>query len=452
MPVDLSDPTERWAIEMSGRMRTVGLTARDGCAWLVHRVCVGPRSLPAWAIDALPAATVPELTADDEQWLAAAAVSFLPAAANAEIGFGASELVLADALGLLYERLLSDADRKGSGSHFTPRRVADGLAGLALGESADLHDPPVVLDPSCGAGAFLLAAARHLKAQGHDPTKIWSALRGVDINEDAVAVASVSMALLWADWGAETLRAPAIECADFLTRPADATPADVVIGNPPFLTPLRNRTAQPRRFETGPLADSAALFGTYTDVAMLFLLASVRNTGSRSTVCLIQPQSTASSRDGEAIRNAIDGLGEIDRVWVDRSSVFSASTRVWCPVIAVGHPIRSRSTVRFFEGIDVEESPKHSVVVSAGRPNGRWGWFLARSSGIPEWKTPVGASADRVTALGRWARATAGFRDEFYGCANAAIDAAENANSGRATEGLDDPMYRIVTTGQIDPL
>jgi len=53
--------------------------------------------------------------------------------------------------------MLSRARRRELGAFYTPSDVADRLVERALPEGA-----PVVCDPACGDGAFLLAAARRL--------------------------------------------------------------------------------------------------------------------------------------------------------------------------------------------------------------------------------------------------------------------------------------------------
>lgn len=75
-------------------------------------------------------------------------------------------------LGALREQLLAGEDRSASGAWYTPPEVAKPLTRAALSEITDLHldDDPAdvlnvsVLDPACGGGVFLAAAARLLAA------------------------------------------------------------------------------------------------------------------------------------------------------------------------------------------------------------------------------------------------------------------------------------------------
>ena len=73
---------------------------------------------------------------------------------------------------------LADAARRAAGVHFTRPALASGLVALAAGaRPADgrtggtaLDAGEVALDPACGAGAFLVAVARHLVATSTDPS------------------------------------------------------------------------------------------------------------------------------------------------------------------------------------------------------------------------------------------------------------------------------------------
>ncbi|MET7899407.1 N-6 DNA methylase [Streptomyces mirabilis] len=76
----------------------------------------------------------------------------------------------AEELGSLREQLLASDTRSASGTWYTPPQIADPLTRAALSTitDLDLDDDPAdvlgvsVLDPACGAGVFLIAAARIL--------------------------------------------------------------------------------------------------------------------------------------------------------------------------------------------------------------------------------------------------------------------------------------------------
>lgn len=110
--------------------------------------------------------------------------------------------------------------------------AAAAQAGVARARMAQRLTSLVVLDPTCGAGAFLLAAWEELAIAGAilgtQPRA--EQLHGVDVDADAVAAC---LATLEIACGAHAGR-PNIVRADAQT--AGALPAaDVILGNPPFV-------------------------------------------------------------------------------------------------------------------------------------------------------------------------------------------------------------------------
>ena len=129
---------------------------------------------------------------------------------------------------------------------FTPRWVADWLVdGLVDSERLS------VLDPACGAGQMLLAAAHRLQRVGAAPRDAFAAVRGVDIDPQAVWACRES--LKRAAFEATGVREPNLEraidrnvvCADALFD--DVQRADIVVTNPPYMgsrsmpAPLKQR-------------------------------------------------------------------------------------------------------------------------------------------------------------------------------------------------------------------
>lgn len=155
-------------------------------------------------------------------------------------------------IGTLFESLLhAVTNRKKSGSFYTPRPIAEQVAGVGL---ARVGDEPVVCDPALGGGAFLLAAGARLASEDTPSTRRRVAercLTGVDVSPAAVAVTE---AVLWLwvadpDFDPRVLRRRLLE-ADALERGweksllGDRSGFDVVIGNPPWVA-YAGRAAQP---------------------------------------------------------------------------------------------------------------------------------------------------------------------------------------------------------------
>lgn len=166
------------------------------------------------------------------------------AARLAGLDFSAADLHLA---GDLYAALRGG--RHAAGSYYTPPALTDLLARRALDPLlGGLATSPSVLDPACGAGHFLVAAAEVI-AEGlgeatpglpaRDARRLaLGALHGVDSDLQAVELARAAL-WLWA--GLPELHPDdltgTIRCGDALLDDdlfAAGTRFDAVLGNPPF--------------------------------------------------------------------------------------------------------------------------------------------------------------------------------------------------------------------------
>jgi hypothetical protein len=159
-------------------------------------------------------------------------------------------------LDALYREAVSETTRRVFGEYYTP----PGVAALAVAEALD--GTGTVLDPGCGAGAFLVAAVRHLRARGVDAAACLDAVCGVDVNP--VAVRSAKAALL-VELGDE-LDGPvhlSVVHGDALGLLPDLTPdvgrADAVVGNPPWIPWERLPERVKERWRSGPI-DRLGLF------------------------------------------------------------------------------------------------------------------------------------------------------------------------------------------------
>lgn len=150
-----------------------------------------------------------------------------PASPSPEVRGIAEAIPLAagtDLFGLAYERFFPDLFKGLRGQFFTPPPIARLLvdqAGIGAGDQ--------VLDPTCGSGGLLIAAARH-----------GARVRGIELDPRLARLTALNLRL--AGFGAE------VQCADFFA--ADPDPVDVLVANPPFSVPITDR-ARLDRFERG---------------------------------------------------------------------------------------------------------------------------------------------------------------------------------------------------------
>lgn len=113
------------------------------------------------------------------------------------------------------------------GGYYTSARVAEWLCAWAIQSASD-----TVLEPSCGDGAFIEAAARRLRTLGATPAKIGRQLTGVEIIPAEARAAT--------DRLRPTLGKAAdkvVVNADFFTwwKGTEQPAYDAIVGNPPFI-------------------------------------------------------------------------------------------------------------------------------------------------------------------------------------------------------------------------
>ncbi|MET0325275.1 MAG: N-6 DNA methylase, partial [Ilumatobacteraceae bacterium] len=250
-----------------------------------------------------------------------------------------------------------------------------------------------VLDPACGDGRFLVAAARRLEAAGAGVCVV-----GMDINPAAVDVARRALADAL-DGGAVRWR---VECGDALVHDWHGERFDVIVGNPPFLSQLATATTRggASRHGGGPYADAAAEF-----VALAGRLA--RPAGGR--IGLVLPQSILASRDAAVVRTELDRRATITWSWWSAGHVFEAQVHV-CAIT--------------FE--------TREQVIDAAAGHGSWSHVVTAALDVPD--VPVLTVAGQ---LGQRARLTANFRDQYYGLVPAVVEDGDGPH--------------LVTSGLVDP-
>ena len=141
-------------------------------------------------------------------------------------------------LGDAFEYLLSVLGSQGDAGQFrTPRHIIDFMVTII-----DPKNGETVLDPACGTAGFLIASYKHIltantDAQGDstltpdDKSQLAVNFRGYDISPDMVRLSLVNMYL-------HGFAAPHIFEYDTLTNQDRWNEyADVILANPPFMTP-----------------------------------------------------------------------------------------------------------------------------------------------------------------------------------------------------------------------
>jgi len=280
------------------------------------------------------------------------------------------------------------SQRKQLGAWYTPPALVRAVVAQAVGPRARR-----VLDPACGDGRFLAAAAQAIGPAAR--------LTGVDVDLPTVERARRDPAL--AELG-EWVHGDAL-AMDWTGRAFD-----VVVGNPPFLSQLAVATTRggSSRFGGGPYADAAAEF----------LALAVQLVGPGGRVGLVLPQSLLAARDAATIRAAVSTRAALRWMWWSPTLMFDANVRTWAGVWEVGAEQGQ---------VQREFGPSFEVLRPIAMPS-VWSGLIADASRPP---------AEGERTLGDVAVFTADFRDQYYGLVGAVADDADGPP--------------LVTSGLIEP-
>jgi hypothetical protein len=298
------------------------------------------------------------------------------------------------------------AERKRRGAWYTPPRIVDFLVEQAvvpaMRSAAATGGAVRILDPACGDGRVLAAAARAFE---HAPV---AHRIGADSVDDARG--RLNLVGIESDPSSAASARSNVPGARILVgdgRVLDPTGCfDAVVGNPPYLGQLTHATSRGGRSPLGG--------GPYADVAAEFLVravASARPDGGR--VALVLPQSLLASRDTASIRAALLERAALVGLWWAGQPVFDAAVTVCVLVLQRGVP---QGDIRRWRGPDLAPAPSAPATDVAGPT---WSPLVADLAGIP----PVEVDTD-AGRLGDLASATAGFRHQFYGLVDHVTDGA----------------------------
>ena len=384
-------------------------------------------------------------------------------------------------------------DRKATGSYYTPsvlvERILDWTLDPAIDEAVSADDPEQalldlkILDPACGSGHFLTAAADRvgsalatLRAAHSGPSTeeverarrdvVQRCIYGVDIDPIAVELCKFALSSVSGDnrircgdsllgltprqlaegGGSDTEIKPFNWHLEFpeVFKGGQTNPEtgwcggfDVIVGNPPFLNQLETSTAQPQKTAAFLKRRYPGVARGYADTAAVFAELSsqlVRPDGGR--VGLVQPTSILASADSIGARQSLTDRGTLETLWVAGEKAFEASVQT-CVVVLRNEP-EPASELRRFKGLDFSELAPLRVDRAQIRGMDTWAPLIADGFGIPR------VDLDQSRTLGEVLTATADFRDQYYGLVPFVSEAG-----GRVPDGIG--TAALITTGLIDP-
>ena len=248
-----------------------------------------------------------------------------------------------DVLGSIFEHLVPHEEQVLLGQFYTPRPVADLLVAFTVD-----GERPLVLDPGCGSGTFLMAVYSYLAHAGRlSHTDILSIIWGFDISPFAAELAVIN---LFRQDMSEFENFPRIVSGNFFERlPGDSIdfPAprvssgtqkvavaiphfDCIIGNPPYLRSQNQDDLDPsyrdRLFTAAARAGIRA--STKTDLFAFFIYHGLRFMALGSRLGFVTPASWLTADYALSLQEAL--LGDIRL-----SAVIASSAESFFPQVDI---------------------------------------------------------------------------------------------------------------------
>ena len=270
----------------------------------------------------------------------------------------------------LAEESLDAASRSRHGAVYT----GPGLARHALEEGLRVlgERPARILDPACGAGDFLAAAATQ-------PALAGAFLRGLDRDAVAVAAARARLDLLRDRFRFRS----ALSARDALVHPPEAK-FDLVIGNPPYVRqealggPAARRLLAARLERLLP--GSAAAVGGRADLSIAFVLLGLSRLRPGGVLAYLTSNAWLDTRYGAPFRRFLAEHVEV-RLVEDREEKAFARAAVNPVLVVLRRPDgRARAAARFVLAAPGRASRARRVPPRALAGAGAWGSAILRRS------------------------------------------------------------------------
>lgn len=316
-----------------------------------------------------------------------------------------------DVLGAVFERLIPRTEQMLLGQFYTPTRVADLLIAFAVDPSN-----PLILDPGCGSGTFLMRAYDYIHTQGnlsHSDalSKIW----GFDISAFATELAAIN--LFRQDMAAFD-NFPRIIPGNFFDRsvgepwefpppraggqkkiPVAIPQFGSVVANPPYLKSQKQDDLDPAYKAT--LFDAAAKNGVAapqkTDLFAFFIYKALEFMPPGSRLGFVVSASWLTADFGATLQDVL--LRRFKLIAVIGSSVEAFFTQVDVNAVLIVAEKRTDAKIEPEEKVRFVNLKRRLEDIFAGEPSEYWGRVTGLADAI-ELSSGSGETEDfRVNAV-----------------------------------------------------
>lgn len=231
-----------------------------------------------------------------------------------------------------FESLISSDEKKEKGIVYTPLEIKEYIIEKATCEQNEI---PVLCDPSCGCGSFLITAAEmfHKRYQKSYYDLFSKYLYGIDIDHHAIERAKILIDLLLSMNSEKPLNRYHLLCADMLdphtsTVVLKGTPNgfDCIVGNPPYVR-ARNVSDKTKEF----FSDWECGKSGNMDLYMPFYEVGLKLLNSHGKLVYISPNTYLQAVNGRGLRNYFKSQDiTLEIIDFRDSQVFSNVTSYTC--------------------------------------------------------------------------------------------------------------------------
>lgn len=258
----------------------------------------------------------------------------------------------------IFEQLVPPTQRKTNGVVYTPEKIKHFIIKRTIIQAT----PPLICDPACGCGSFLISAAEymHQKYKLTYTDIISKYLYGVDIDRKAIQKAKVLLSILALMGGEEYSGDFNLLCADMLSVKTTSILKrrcphgfDCVIGNPPYVRYRNMDEASKINLREWDTAK-----GGNVDLYMPFFEVGVKLLHSNGILGYISPNNYLQGVNGRLLRSFFQTIAYDLKIFDFRDTqIFKGVTSYTC--VTVINSSSKSSKLRYtrkMENLDLAES------------------------------------------------------------------------------------------------
>lgn len=225
-----------------------------------------------------------------------------------------------DVIGAAYERLVPGRQRRRLGQFFTPLAIGRVMARWALAEA-----PSLLLEPGCGSGSLLAAAAKERTAAVR--------LLGVDIDPVAIAMAEANREV-------REITSLELRIGDFLMEDLEEQP-EAVLCNPPYTRHHALSRREKNAIHEGFARRMGVRFSQLASLHVMFLVRALEVSANDARLAFITPSHWLDLDYAREVKRLILEQGHVEAI------VSFASDQ---PVF--GHALTTASITLIRKGMD----------------------------------------------------------------------------------------------------